>query len=187
MYEERIIELCHQKIELVSKYLSKRKDITLRCLECDHIWTTKAQNVMTRKYYCPHCGRPNRKQRIVLPCSYCGKEIERTPSEINSSKTGLFYCDRTCGNLHKNKIREASGEWEDSKNYRKKAYDFYGHFCSICLWDEDDRILEVHHIDENRENNNLENLRILCPTCHRKITLGYYLLDPIVNKLIKRE
>ena len=51
---------------------------------------------------------------------------------------------------------------------------------SINRYLEDDEI--VHHIDENREHNELNNLTILCPTCHRKITLGYYKL--IDNKLV---
>lgn len=31
---------------------------------------------------------------------------------------------------------------------------------------------EIHHIDENRENNLTENLLLVCPTCHSKITKG---------------
>ena len=59
-------------------------------------------------------------------------------------------------------------------DYRFKAFQAYEHKCAICGWDEDERILEVHHIDSNREHNELDNLIILCPTCHRKITLHYY-------------
>lgn len=47
-------------------------------------------------------------------------------------------------------------------------------FYQICGWDEDTRILEVHHINSDRSNNDLSNLMILCPICHTKITLGYY-------------
>ena len=35
----------------------------------------------------------------------------------------------------------------------------------------------VHHIDENREHNTLDNLIILCPICHKKLTTGKYLLQ----------
>lgn len=79
-----------------------------------------------------------------------------------------------------------SGEWDDSSNYRLRAMSNLPHRCMVCGWDEDERILEVHHINENRQNNELENLVILCPTCHRKITLGYYSLDMENKKLIKK-
>ncbi|WP_199758353.1 HNH endonuclease [Flavobacterium microcysteis] len=43
--------------------------------------------------------------------------------------------------------------------------------CPLCP-NEDVGHFEIHHIDENPENNNLENLLMLCPTCHSKITKG---------------
>ena len=63
--------------------------------------------------------------------------------------------------------------------------EFYEHKCMCCGWDEDDRILEVHHIDENRKNSHISNLCLLCPTCHRKITLGYYKLNLETKELDK--
>ena len=33
---------------------------------------------------------------------------------------------------------------------------------------------EIHHIDENRQNNELSNLMILCPLCHKKLTTHKY-------------
>lgn len=70
-------------------------------------------------------------------------------------------------------------------NYRKKAFDNYEHKCAVCGWNEDEDILEVHHIDENREHNDLENLKILCPICHRKITSGkYQLIDNNIEYVV---
>ena len=61
--------------------------------------------------------------------------------------------------------------------YRKRAFKYLPHKCHNCGFDKDARLLEVHHIDENRENNSLNNLMILCPTCHQGLTLGYYVLN----------
>lgn len=44
----------------------------------------------------------------------------------------------------------------------------------MCGYKEEPRILEVHHKDENRSNNDIHNLCILCPNCHRKISLHLY-------------
>ncbi|XCF06701.1 HNH endonuclease [Tamlana crocina] len=43
---------------------------------------------------------------------------------------------------------------------------------SICPFcdNEDVGHFEIHHIDENPSNHNLQNLILLCPTCHSKIT-----------------
>jgi hypothetical protein len=45
---------------------------------------------------------------------------------------------------------------------------------SICPICDDSTVdhFEIHHIDENPENNSQENLLMLCPICHSKITKG---------------
>lgn len=43
--------------------------------------------------------------------------------------------------------------------------------CPFCL-NTDVGHFEIHHIDENRTNNDPENLMLVCPTCHSKITKG---------------
>jgi len=54
-------------------------------------------------------------------------------------------------------------------NYRKTAFQNYERKCEICDYKEYPEILIVHHVDEDRKNNNYENLQILCPNCHSKI------------------
>lgn len=44
-------------------------------------------------------------------------------------------------------------------------------FCPICE-DEDVDHFQFHHIDENRENDEFDNLLMLCAICHSKITKG---------------
>ena len=40
--------------------------------------------------------------------------------------------------------------------------------CQLTEWLGDLIPIELHHIDGNRFNNNLDNLQILCPNCHSK-------------------
>lgn len=181
--EQRIKSTFIQPVE-VGQYINKRTPIHLKCLVCNFEWDAVTASVLYRNnHMCPNCTRTGEK----VKCAYCGKEIYRTRGEIDSNKTGYFYCTHDCGNQHKNLLRKESGEWDKTKNYRKKALENYEHKCFVCGWDEDERILEVHHVDENREHNELENLRILCPICHRKITLGYYILDIENNCLIFKD
>lgn len=175
----RVQESFTQNVELISEYKSKRELVELHCLDCGHKWSTTAQNILylskCTKHACPNCG--TQKNGQMFQCAYCGKEIYRVKSKIERNESGHFYCSTTCGNRHKNIIRESSGEWmQATSTYRRRALLTYEHKCAVCGWDEDERVLEVHHIDENREHNEVENLCILCPICHRKITLAYYTL-----------
>jgi len=45
--------------------------------------------------------------------------------------------------------------------FEKKCYT-----CNHDTWNELPIPLELDHIDGNHENNNLSNLRIICPNCH---------------------
>jgi 5-methylcytosine-specific restriction endonuclease McrA len=51
-------------------------------------------------------------------------------------------------------------------NYRKLAFEHYDPVCAYCGFGIPS-ILEVAHIDGNRNNNNIDNLVILCPNCHK--------------------
>nr|WP_322626451.1 HNH endonuclease signature motif containing protein [uncultured Flavobacterium sp.] len=43
--------------------------------------------------------------------------------------------------------------------------------CPFCM-NSDVGHFEIHHIDEDRTNNEFNNLILVCPTCHSKITKG---------------
>lgn len=44
--------------------------------------------------------------------------------------------------------------------------------CKLDTWLDSTIPLELHHIDGNHRNNNLENIQILCPNCH-SLTRNY--------------
>jgi HNH endonuclease len=57
-------------------------------------------------------------------------------------------------------------------NYRKLAFEHYRDrlFCAHCGFGLPD-ILEVAHLDCCRDNNDVSNLVLLCPTCHKMFDL----------------
>ena len=62
-------------------------------------------------------------------------------------------------------------EWDTVSRYVRELFDFY---CAKCGKDcrnskSAESVLQVHHIDENPGNNDLENLIPLCAACHLKI------------------
>ena len=64
--------------------------------------------------------------------------------------------------------------------------------CGLDSWMDKPIPLELHHIDENRFNNQLENLQILCSNCHMQIhnysnTKKLHKKDKIKKVKIKKE
>ena len=53
-----------------------------------------------------------------------------------------------------------------SKRYRTAIFAEKEAKCERCGYDEVPQILIAHHKNRNRTDNALENLEILCPTCH---------------------
>ena len=178
----------------ISGYVNSSSTIKIKCLKHNFQFETKYDNVRrsNRKHHvCPYCLNQDNQQRYKenrqeIKCAYCGKKFYRSLSKIEKSKSGLYFCCRQ----HKDLAQQIqSGKQfdairpnhygtndKDISDYRKNAFRKYQHKCFICGWNEDQSILEVHHIDENHSNNEISNLLILCPICHRKITSHKYKL-----------
>ena len=63
------------------------------------------------------------------------------------------------------------GEHVQTNKIRKKLLKdgIKEHMCECCLnttWNNVPIPLEVHHVDGNKNNNELDNLQLLCPNCH---------------------
>lgn len=56
-------------------------------------------------------------------------------------------------------------------NYRKLACEMYPPICAHCGFGIPEE-LEVAHIDGDRDKNDVSNLVILCPNCHKMHDLG---------------
>lgn len=56
----------------------------------------------------------------------------------------------------------------NADHYRKRALNEQSGEpkCNRCSQKLPKSVLQVHHKDRNRENNNINNLEVLCPNCH---------------------
>ena len=181
--------------EYLGGYVDSHSVITLRCKKHNFVFNTAYENVrrVGRPHLvCPHCKEEERKkEQISVICEYCGKSFRIQKSKYITSETKKFFCSREC----KDKAQSIdSGEqfdflrpdhYKDGKYYyRNRALRKYGEKCECCGYNEDIDFLEVHHIDENRENNSIENLIVLCPLCRKKLTTHKYILKD--RKLVKK-
>ena len=100
-------------------------------------------------------GRRGRQcEYIALTCLYCETNFEVVPSRRH-----LKFCSYQCKVYAQTNTKEGI--------YRRIAFDSLPHHCDIC--GETQKKLIVHHIDGNRQNGDLENLQILCHSCHQKL------------------
>lgn len=121
------------------------------------------------KYCSKNCQSKAQLAGKHVPCFLCGKKIYRSLSQIKHSKSGNFFCDKTCQTRWKNsfKIEASHPNWRNGTSAYRNIL-LRSDRIQVCedCGINDVRILTAHHIDLNRKNNNLSNLMWLCLNCH---------------------
>jgi hypothetical protein len=95
----------------------------------------------------------------TITCNQCGQSFQRNKSAIKS----INYCSKSC--YYSSKFKGIS-----TANYRKIVLSERMCVCEACGQRDHDKLLDIHHLDENRANNNSENLILLCVRCHAAVT-----------------
>lgn len=117
---------------------------------------------------------------MEFTCSYCSSIFQRRQSTRRNSKSGHFFCNRRCKELCQieGKIPEILpkhyNQPDKRVDYRKRALALLGKDCQnpACPIRANgilitEYMLDVDHINSDRSDNRLENLRVLCVWCHR--------------------
>lgn len=119
---------------------------------------------------------------IEKTCPICNTKF-KTQKNHKREKT---VCSRSCSNTYfrsgENNPNYKDG-FDGDKRYRKICFKYHQKKCCIC---EFDHIIEVHHMDCNKNNNNPNNLIPLCPNHHRMFHSRYrQLVSPLIEEYIK--
>ncbi len=140
------------------------------CLECGKSLYRPKHTLKGNVFCGRQCSFSYRRNRVTRSCAQCGNLVERVPSKLSISKSGLVFCDRKCKEIaqHIGGIVEIQpSHYSTGKTcYRTKALGNHGASCKVCGYDKVTQMLDVHHIDSNRDNNALSNLEVLCVWCH---------------------
>lgn len=150
------------------------------CVICSKPIYKRPTQIAKGNTYCSRaCYAASLRDGIHGTCRYCGKPVYKQLAQASRSKSGALYCNRRCATSENNKVKlgPRNGNYKNGiATYRKRALDHYGAKCHVCDY-SNDIVLEVHHIDRDRENNELSNLVVLCPTHHSEVHLGVLKLN----------
>lgn len=148
-----------------------------KCRVCDSIFYAKPNHLKKGwgKYCSRACkGRDQIKGKFVK-CHSCGDEVWRVPKELRKSKSGRYFCSKSCQTKWRNKqfIGSKHANWRGGEYTYHRIMKNYGIApkCTDCGI-IDKRVLLIHHIDYNRKNNDISNLMWLCRNCHYIIHKG---------------
>lgn len=112
----------------------------------------------------------------IVNCPVCNKEFETQIGHPKAKQTCSYACSNT---YFRSGINNPNFK-EDSVNaHRTICFSFHKKQCVVC---GESNIVDVHHMDENHENNDPSNLIPLCPTHHMYIHSRYKHL--IIDKVI---
>ncbi len=139
---------------------SYKRNPNTNCANCSKSIYRRPFQIEKGSVYCSvTCsGIAIRKEK---PCIVCGKLIL---AGLNK-KT----CGRSCANINRAGIKYNGASPRDKVKYQRglklRLLDIRGHKCEKCSYNKYE-ILQVHHKDRNKNNNDLENLELICPNCH---------------------
>ncbi len=99
---------------------------------------------------------------------------------VSDSRSRKRYCKAECRShvtvrerrQQAKLITLASRGHNSGRLTRKVAFANKPASCEICGYDKHRYCLDVHHIDNNPQNNVVENLAVLCALCHRQVHKG---------------
>lgn len=100
---------------------------------------------------------PRKYTQIEKVCPVCSKVF----ITLDGNKREKTVCSHSCSNTYF-RSGENNGNW-GTNDYRVICFRNQDKKCCICGFTF---IVEVHHYDHNRENNEISNLIPLCPNHH---------------------
>ncbi len=149
----------------------KRQATKVTCSSCQLTFLKRSSLVSKVNYCSSECFRTSRRSKEKVSCSFCEEVFTLKKSRLKASKSGLYFCSRTCKDkgqrISSNCPGIQPGHYSNNKsNYREVVFRDNEKKCETCGYDKHPAAIIVHHKDRNRENNSVENLQVLCSNCH---------------------
>ncbi len=154
-----------------------RKGENKICAACGLIFYVPQYRKKTAKFCSLKCQNHTQYTRSKHVCRQCGVNFTDSPSRALKKKFCSQDCKAEFFRIYKTtqQKRKAQKILVDNKrkinwstNNRKHVFALKEKKCEICGYEEYDFCLDIHHKDENPNNNHIDNLKVICVMCHRK-------------------
>lgn len=174
---------------------------------CGYITNQRKPYILNgRSGSCKTCAMRKFRTGEEITCDYCGSTVYRSMAQLSRGKQGNHFCSRECARsyysrvtrLDTNTVCSFCGKEFHSSLSTKRKYcsrscwklgiqssgpiyyrKFKGDICNKCGFVPVDKCqLDIHHIDNNKNNNKEDNLITLCANCHRLV----HFLDETLGK-----
>jgi len=103
------------------------------------------------------------------------------------SKFNKKTCSRSCANIHRKGIKYKIGSPRDKVKSQQalklRLLGNRGKKCERCDYNKYE-VLQVHHKNRNKNDNQLDNLELICPNCHYE---EHFLKKSWLRKKIEKE
>lgn len=119
-----------------------------------------------------------------VTCKCCSNVFIVNERENLFPTKDQYFCSSYCAHHRGSGEEWASIRNEDLKGYATICFAYHKKECIIC---GEQNIVEVHHFDEDHDNNDPSNLIPLCPTHHQYWHSRYkYMIETVVTDYHKR-
>ncbi len=136
-------------------------------------------------------------EKIKTNCAYCDKDLLIYPYRFKKYENN--FCNRRCN--AKFRTKEKAANWQGGLSFEEYPAEFNDQLkqeirerdeytCQLCECTEEEHILiygtilDVHHIDYDKENCKKNNLTTLCRQCNCRVNYNReYWKDYFISKL----
>jgi len=170
------------------------RTISKTCENCGKSWTTtRSESNRRASKTCSNSCRSEQLSKKLL-----GRVFnEETLIKMSQAQCGKVLSDDHRANIGKGVAGSKNRFWKDGRSYDKDDYGgLFTETLKTTVRRRDNNVcqecqcttvhdLHVHHIDDNKMNNSIDNLIALCQRCHSVIhhTSGYIPNNPKIRSL----
>jgi len=124
------------------------------------------------KGYCYNCYKKYIWERKKGICERCKREI-------------FLHAKGLCSGCYNFVFHLEKTKNENYKKYHNIGFELYKEITKSCVLCSFDKVVDLHHLDENKKNNLRENLIGLCPN-HHKMLHNFNYRQEVQESLRKR-